>query len=119
MPHRRYVLGLEDRAYPGTASRAFGRVLLRTLGAVVLLTALWAYVVQERLLVVLHYGHVSRESVYERMATMWGFEWTGALPADALSFFVTRVESPWVVGPLLAAGLLAIVLEYRRKTAGV
>lgn len=46
----------------------------------------------------------------ERSEVVWGVE-----VVQPFFFFLTRVTSPFVAGPVVLAGVLAVVFEYRRR----
>lgn len=115
MPHRRHDLRLEARPYPGSPVRAFTRAVLGVLGGLFVLAVLWRMLPPGPAIPVEYLEH--GVAGYERwMEITWGFEWTvGAPNSNAVAFFSSRIASPFVWGPLLVTGLVALACEYRRR----
>ncbi|SFS06388.1 hypothetical protein SAMN05216559_3028 [Halomicrobium zhouii] len=46
---------------------------------------------------------------------VWGVEVVQPIFVFLFDFFVSRVTSPFVLGPVVVAGVLALAFEYRRR----
>lgn len=97
-----------------TPLRAYGHAVVRIVGAVLLTAALWGGVVLERhWIALLRRG--SRWNYRPVLSDLWGTEVSGYVLRDTALFAVSRLASPLVWGPLVAAGLLTVAVEYHRR----
>lgn len=93
---------------------AYVRLLAGVLGAVVLTTAFWAGWFRHELRRQILMSGIPPENWRELLAALWGVELTGNPARDAVTFAISRLESPFVVWTVVLAGVVAIAIEYRR-----
>ncbi|MCU4799511.1 hypothetical protein OB920_03875 [Halobacteria archaeon HArc-gm2] len=51
----------------------------------------------------------------ERSEVIWGVDVVQPFFPFLFEFFVSRVTSPFVLGPVVVAGVLALAFEYRQR----
>jgi|AntDeeMetagen681_2_1112603.scaffolds.fasta_scaffold06830_2 hypothetical protein len=93
---------------------AYHRLLASILGAVVIATVFWAGTFLHETRVMILRG-IPPADVQGLVGTIWGVKLTGNLVRDSVAFAVTRLESPFVVWTVVLAGVVILVIEYRRS----
>lgn len=102
--------------FPGrTTLAAYTHLVVRMAGTVLLTTAFWALVFDERLRMdFLRRGHLSPSDLLAVRSNLWGIDLSGPFLGDVVAFTLTRATSPLVVWPVVIAGVVALAIEYRR-----
>lgn len=110
--HEPHVTG----RFPGrTPLAAYTHLLARTAGTVLLTTAFWALIFDERhRMGLLRRGSLLPPDLLAARSIHWGIDLSGPFFGDVVAFTLTRATSSLVVWPVVVAGLVALALEYRR-----
>lgn len=97
-----------------TPLAAYGRLVAGLVSAVLISAVTWAGWLREQLRNTLLRRIIPPEGFDAQLDALWAVEATGNPVRDALMFAVSRLESPVVVWPVVAFGVLTLVLEHRR-----
>ncbi|WP_226012932.1 hypothetical protein [Halomicrobium salinisoli] len=100
-----------------TPLRAFRRAVINVVGAVLLVTALWAWRFNDlfRIEIIRRSIDPDMSAINRILPAFWGTHEIWSPLLDTVVFAVTRLTSPAIWGPLAVCGVLAVAVEYHRR----